>query len=94
MACCAWSRLDRRRLDATRCATIRVGVGSTELTLPDGRSIRFDRDRRTPWERAIYMVRTNSGLAVRRATRRGRAWEDAVAARVLPPITAAAGPGS
>ena len=67
--------LDRRGLDATRCAIMRVRGESMEPTLPDGCSILFDRNRRTRRERRIYVVRTNGGLIVKRAAKRGRAWE-------------------
>ena len=66
----AW--LDRLNLDAARCAIIRVRGESTEPTLPDGCSILFDRDRR---EGGIYVVRTASGLVVKRAAKRGRGWD-------------------
>ena len=73
----AWfarSWLDRHGLDATRCAIIRVRGDSMEPTLPDGCSILFDRDRRARRERAIYVVRTDGGIVVKRAARRGRDW--------------------
>ena len=74
----AWfarSWLDRHGLDATRCAIIRVRGESMEPTLPDGCSILFDRSRRTRREHAIYVVRSDVGLIVKRAARRGREWE-------------------
>ena len=74
----AWfarSWLDRHGLDATRCAIIRVRGDSMEPTLPDGCSILFDRDRRARRERAIYVVRTDGGIVVKRAARPGGEWE-------------------
>ena len=74
----AWfarSWLDRHGLDATRCAIIRVRGESMEPTLPDGCSILFDRSRRTRREHAIYVVRTEVGLIVKRAARREGGWE-------------------
>ena len=44
-----------------------------EPTLPAGRSIMFDRSRRIRRDRGIYVVRTNGGLIVKRAARRGNA---------------------
>ena len=73
----AWfarSWLDRHGLDATRCAIIRVRGDSMEPTLPDGCSILFDRDRRARRKRAIYVVRTDGGIVVKRAARRGPDW--------------------
>ena len=46
-----------------------------EPTLPDGCSILFDRNRRTLREDRIYVVRTDGGLIVKRAARRGGVWE-------------------
>ena len=46
-----------------------------EPTLPDGCSILFDRSRRTRREHAIYVVRSDVGLSVKRAARRGQEWE-------------------
>ena len=66
--------LDRLGLDATKCAIIRVRGDSMEPTLPDGCSIMFDRSRRIRRDRGIYVVRTNGGLIVKRAARRGNAW--------------------
>ena len=63
-----------------------------ELTLPDGRSTPFDRNRRTRCERAIHVARTTGGLTVKRATRRGPARQAAIAARVRPAVTPSAGP--
>ena len=66
----AW--LDRLNLDATRCAIIRVRGEAMEPTLPDRCSILFDRNRR---EGRIYVVRTDAGLIVKRAAKRGRKWD-------------------
>ena len=74
----AWfarSWLDRHGLDATRCAIIRVRGESMEPTLPNGCSILFDRSRRMRREHAIYVVRADVGLIVKRAARRGEEWE-------------------
>ncbi|MYD92950.1 MAG: hypothetical protein F4Y02_04510 [Chloroflexi bacterium] len=46
-----------------------------EPTLPDGCSILFDRNRRTPRDGRICVVRAGEGLIVKRAARRGRGWE-------------------
>ena len=62
---------DRHGVDATRRAILRVRGDSMEPTLPDGCSIAFDRDRRARRERAIYVVRTDGGIVVKRAARRG-----------------------
>ena len=64
--------LDRLNLDATRCAIIRVRGESMEPKLPDGYLILFDRDRR---EGRIYVVRTDGGLIVKQAAKRGGAWD-------------------
>ena len=66
--------LDERGLDPTRCAVIRVRGDSMEPTLPDGCAILFDRNRRDRHERRLYVVRTGSGLIVKRAARRRRMW--------------------
>ena len=74
----AWfsrSWLDRLNLDATRCAIIRVRGESMEPTLPDGCSMLFDRNRRTPRDGRIYAVRAGDGLIVKRAAERSGSWE-------------------
>ena len=74
----AWfsrSWLDRLNLDATRRAIIRVRGESMEPTSPDGCSIMFDRNQRTPRDGRIYVVRVGDGLIVKRASKRGGGWE-------------------
>ena len=75
LACFSRSWLDRLNLDATRCAIIRVRGESMEPTSPDGYSILFDRNRLTPRDGRIYVVRAGDGLIVNRAAERGGAWE-------------------
>ena len=61
----AWfsrSWLDRLNLNETRCGIIRVRGESVEPTLPDGCSILFDRNCRTPPDDRIYVVRAGDGL--------------------------------
>ena len=48
---------------------------SMEPPLPDECSILFDRSRRVRREHPIYMVRSDAGLIVKRAARRGQDWE-------------------
>ena len=48
---------------------------SRESTLPDGCSILFDRTRRDRREGGIYVGRAGEGLLVKRAAKRGGAWE-------------------
>ena len=45
-----------------------------EPTLPDGCSILFDRSRRDRREHGIYVVRTDGGLILKRAAKRGSVW--------------------
>lgn len=61
--------LDRRGLDPARCAVIGVRGDSMHRTLPDGCSILVDRQRTEPVDEAIFVVRAEGGLAVRRARR-------------------------
>ena len=75
LACFSRSWLDRLNLDATRCAIIRVRGESMEPTSPDGYSILFDRNQRTPRDGRIYVVRVGDGLIVKRASKRGGGWE-------------------
>ncbi len=69
------SWLDRLNPNTTQCAIIRVRGESMEPTLPDGRSILLDRNRRTLRDGRIYVVRAGGGLIVKRASKRGGAWE-------------------
>ncbi|MCY4004170.1 MAG: S24 family peptidase [Rhodospirillales bacterium] len=74
----AWfarSWLDRLNLDATQCAVIRGRGESMEPTLPDGCSILFDRNRRTPRDGRIHVVRAGDGLIVKRVVMCGSGWE-------------------
>ena len=68
----AW--LDRRGLDATRCAVIGVRGDSMNPTLPDGCSILVDRARTRRRSGRIYVVRGDDGLVVKRAAREARRW--------------------
>ena len=73
----AWfsrSWLNQLNLDATQCVIVRVRGESVEPSLPDGRSILFDRNRRTPRDDRTYVVRAGDGLIVKRAAKRGGAW--------------------
>ena len=73
----AWfsrSWLDRLGLDLIKCAIIRVRGKSMEPPLPDGCSILFDRSRRDRREYGIYVVRTDGGLILKRAAKRGSVW--------------------
>ncbi|MDE0173648.1 MAG: S24 family peptidase [Defluviicoccus sp.] len=67
--------LDRRGLDPVRCAVIGVRGGSMYRTLPDGCSILVDRQRTELVDEAIFVVRAEDGLAVKRARRgEGAGW--------------------
>ena len=61
--------LDRRGLDPARCAVIGVRGDSMHRTLPDGCSILVDRQRTELVDEAIFVVRAEDGLAVKRARR-------------------------
>ncbi len=64
-----WFRNDwlkRHSIDPKQSNIIRVRGPSMEPTLPDGCSILVDRQRRTPQEGCIYVMRTEDGLVVKR----------------------------
>lgn len=72
IAGCVWFRqdwLDRRSLDPTQCAVIRVSGESMEPLLREGDSILVDRKRRRRLHDRIFVVRTDDGLVVKRAGR-------------------------
>ena len=60
----------RLNCDATQSATIRVRGELMGSNLPDRCSILFDRNRRTPRNGRIYVLRTSGGLVVKRAAGR------------------------
>ena len=57
----AWAWLVGLRLNATKCAIIRMRGETTEPTLPDGCSVLFDRAQRDRREGGIYVVRLGEG---------------------------------
>ena len=66
------SWLDRITSDPTQCTLISVMGDSMEPTLPEGCSILVDRGQRSRRDGGIFVVRSQDGLVVKRATRDGR----------------------
>ena len=67
-----WFRNDwlkRHSIDPMQSNIITVRGESMEPTLPDGCSILVDKQRRTPLEGRIYVMRTEEGLVVKRLDR-------------------------
>ena len=68
--------LDRRGLDSTRCAVMRVRGDSMEPTLPAGTWMLVDQASRERRDGRVYVVRSDldDTLVVKRARRRDGAW--------------------
>ena len=64
--------IDRISADPTQCTLIGVMGDSMEPTLPEGSSILVDCGQRTRRQGAIFVVRSEDGLVVKRAARDGR----------------------
>ena len=79
--------LDNRGLDPTQCAVIGVRGDSMCRTLPDGCSILVDRQRTELVDKAIFVVRAEDGLVVKRACQAGSGeWTLVSEHRSWPPL--------
>ena len=67
--------LSRQGLVADRCSIIGVMGESMEPTLPEGCVILLDRNRRQRREGRIFVVRTEEGLVVKRASKGTGGWQ-------------------